>query len=57
MHMENRVGRFPNQFIRNGANSSGKGLAHLQNTEKKVNNWYRGLALLPTHLEKRHLIL
>ena len=34
MHMENSKGRLPNQVIRNTANSSGKGTAHMENTEK-----------------------
>ena len=32
--MENSVGRLPNQVVRNRANSSGKGPAHMENTYK-----------------------
>ena len=34
MHMENSVGRLANQVVRNRANSSGKGPAHMENREK-----------------------
>ena len=34
MHIENSVGRIPNQVIHNRANSSAKGPAHMENTEK-----------------------
>ena len=32
--MENSEGRLANQVVRNRANSSGKGPAHMENTEK-----------------------
>ena len=32
--MKNSVGRLPNQVVHNRSNSSGKGPAHMENTEK-----------------------
>ena len=35
--MKNSVSQLPNQVVRNRANSSGKGPAHMENTEKYIN--------------------
>ena len=50
------MGQPPNQLVGNKDNSSGKGQAHLENTKRKINNYYCGLALLPTRLEQAQLI-
>ena len=44
-----------NQLVGNRANSSRKGKAHLENTKKKINNYYCVLALLITRLEQAQL--
>ena len=56
INMENIVGQYRQPARRQQGQLIWKGPAHLENTKRKINTYYCGLALLPTRLEQAQLM-